>query len=37
MELLEAGDIVTHVFTVNPGGVLDADGTVLRSFSASPR
>ena len=25
LPLLEPGDIVTHLFTANPGGVLDAD------------
>ncbi|WP_326834179.1 amidohydrolase family protein [Amycolatopsis rhabdoformis] len=29
LDLLDAGDIVTHVYTANPGGVLDADGVVL--------
>jgi dihydroorotase len=28
MDLLDAGDIVTHVFTANPGGVCDPDGRV---------
>ena len=26
LPILEEGDIVTHLFTANPGGVLDADG-----------
>ena len=29
MSLLEPGDMVTHVFTSLPGGILDADGRVL--------
>src|SRR6202171_2364899 len=29
LPLLEPGDIVTHLFTANPGGVLDADGKVV--------
>ncbi|MEU8633129.1 amidohydrolase family protein [Amycolatopsis sp. NPDC048633] len=28
MDLLDPGDIVTHVYTANPGGVLDARGRV---------
>jgi dihydroorotase len=29
LPLLEPGDIVTHLFTANPGGVLDANGKVV--------
>ena len=29
LPLLEPGDIVTHYFTANPGGVLDADGKLV--------
>ncbi|HLZ71603.1 MAG TPA: amidohydrolase/deacetylase family metallohydrolase [Dehalococcoidia bacterium] len=29
LPLLEPGDIVTHLFTANPGGVLDADGKLV--------
>jgi dihydroorotase len=29
LPLLEPGDIVTHLFTANPGGVLDNDGKVV--------
>jgi dihydroorotase len=29
LPLLEPGDIVTHLFTANPGGVLDANGRVV--------
>src|SRR5207245_370562 len=29
LPLLEHGDIVTHLFTANPGGVLDANGKVV--------
>lgn len=29
LPLLEPGDIVTHLFTANPGGVLDADGRLV--------
>ena len=29
LPLLEAGDIVTHLFTANPGGVLDSNGQVV--------
>ena len=29
LPILEAGDIVTHFFTANPGGVLDADGKLV--------
>jgi dihydroorotase len=29
LPLLEPGDIVTHLFTANPGGVLDGDGKLL--------
>jgi dihydroorotase len=29
LPLLEAGDIVTHLFTANPGGILDKDGKVV--------
>ncbi|QRP43611.1 amidohydrolase family protein [Amycolatopsis sp. FDAARGOS 1241] len=35
LELLDAGDIVTHVFTANPGGVLDADGKLLPEARAA--
>jgi len=38
LELLGPGDIVTHVFTPHPGGVLDARGRVLpEAFAASER
>ena len=29
LPILEAGDIVTHLFTANPGGVIDADGKLV--------
>src|SRR5262249_45153601 len=29
LPILEPGDIVTHLFTANPGGVLDADGRLV--------
>jgi dihydroorotase len=29
LPLLDAGDIVTHLFTANPGGVLDANGKLV--------
>jgi dihydroorotase len=29
LPLLEPGDIVTHLFTANPGGVIDADGKLV--------
>jgi dihydroorotase len=29
LPLLEPGDIVTHLFTANPGGVVDANGTLV--------
>ncbi len=29
LPILEEGDIVTHFFTANPGGVLDADGNLV--------
>jgi len=29
LPLLEPGDIVTHLFTANPGGVVDADGKLV--------
>lgn len=29
LPILEPGDIVTHLFTANPGGVLDSDGKVV--------
>jgi dihydroorotase len=29
LPLLETGDILTHYFTANPGGVLDANGTLV--------
>ena len=29
LPILEEGDIVTHLFTANPGGVLDADGKLV--------
>jgi dihydroorotase len=29
LPLLETGDIVTHLFTANPGGVIDANGKVV--------
>ncbi|HET6319487.1 MAG TPA: amidohydrolase family protein, partial [Chloroflexota bacterium] len=29
LPLLETGDIVTHLFTANPGGVLDGNGTLV--------
>ena len=29
LPLLEPGDILTHLFTANPGGVLDADGKLV--------
>jgi dihydroorotase len=29
LPILEAGDIVTHLFTANPGGVLDANGKLV--------
>ncbi len=29
LPIMEAGDIVTHYFTANPGGVLDADGKLV--------
>ncbi|HET6315256.1 MAG TPA: amidohydrolase family protein, partial [Chloroflexota bacterium] len=29
LQLLEPGDIVTHLFTANPGGVLDANGKLV--------
>lgn len=29
LELLEPGDIVTHLFTANPGGVLDGNGKLV--------
>ena len=32
LPLLEPGDILTHLFTGNPGRVLDADGKVLREL-----
>ncbi len=38
LELLGPGDIVTHVFTPHPGGVLDARGRVLpEAFAAAER
>jgi dihydroorotase len=33
LPLLEPGDIVTHLFTPNPGGVLDADGKLVAEAS----
>ena len=29
LPILEAGDIVTHLFTANPGGVIDAEGKLV--------
>ena len=29
LPILEEGDIVTHLFTANPGGILDADGNLV--------
>jgi dihydroorotase len=38
LELLEPGDILTHYFTPNPGGVLDANGKlVLEAREAADR
>ena len=36
LPLLEPGDIVTHLFTANPGGVLDADGKLVPEARSSP-
>jgi dihydroorotase len=33
LPILEPGDIVTHLFTPNPGGVLDADGKLVAEAS----
>ena len=29
LPIMEPGDIVTHFFTANPGGVLDNDGNLV--------
>jgi dihydroorotase len=38
LEMLRPGDIVTHVFTAHPGGVLDPDGNVIpQAWAAAER